>query len=52
MRRYKFEMDGSYVFYFGDTLGEAIKEFIKHRPERLHQITKVAEEPLKDCEKP
>ena len=51
MRRYKFELGGSYIFYFGDSLGAAIAEFIKHRPYRVAEITSITEEPLKDYER-
>ena len=52
MKRYKFELGGSYVFYFGTTLGEAIADFMTHRPERVNEITSITEEPVKDYEKP
>lgn len=51
MRRYKFELGGSYVFYFGDNLGAAIEAFINHRPSRVAEITSITEELLKDHER-
>ncbi len=51
MRRYKFELGGSYVYYFGDNLGAAIAEFIKHRASRVAEIREITEEPLKDYER-
>lgn len=51
MRRYKFELSGSYVYYFGDTLGMAIQEFIAHRANRVAEITAITEDPLKDHER-
>lgn len=52
MKRYKFELGGAYVFYFGDTLGAAIVEFLKNRPARVEEITSISEEPFKEYEKP
>lgn len=52
MKRFKFEMGGSYVFYHGNTLGEAIEAFIKHRASRMKEVLTITEEPIKDWELP
>jgi hypothetical protein len=51
-KRFKFEMGGMYVYYFGDNLGKAIAEFIKHRPTYLDMVETITEEPIKDYERP
>ena len=52
MKRFKFEMSGSYIFYSGYTMGCAIKAFIQHRPEHIVYVTAITEEPFKDYELP
>lgn len=52
MRRWKFVLGGSYIYYFGDTLGHAIEAFIDHRPRRVCEITEIVEEPVKEYERP
>lgn len=52
MKRYKFDLGGSYVLYEGVNLGAAIAAFLKHRPERLEEIEAVTETPVKEYEKP
>lgn len=52
MKRFKFELGSSYVYYFGTTMGDAIEAFLKHRPNRLSDITAIIEEPIKDHERP
>jgi phage FluMu gp28-like protein len=52
MKRFKFEMGGMYVFYFGTNLGEAIREFIKYRSQYLEMIEQITEEPYEEYERP
>lgn len=52
MKRYKFELGGMYVFYFGTNLGKAIQAFIKHRPDYIWMIEQITEEPVQEYEKP
>ncbi len=52
MKRFKFELGGSYIYYTGDNLGKAIKAFIEHRPNRVEEIEEITEEPLKAWEYP
>jgi hypothetical protein len=52
MKRFRFEMGGSFLFHFGDTIGEAIASFLVYRPQRLKEITAIIEEPIKDYERP
>lgn len=51
-KRFKFEFGGSYIFYFGRNLGEAIQELIKHRPDYLKDLESITEEPVKAHELP
>ena len=44
MKRFKFEMGGMYVFYSGNNLGQAIQEFIRHRPNYVDMIESITEE--------
>lgn len=50
--RYKFGLGGSYIYFFGFTLGEAIAEFLRHRPTRVREIRAITEEPVKESELP
>lgn len=52
MKRYKFDLGGSYVLYWGDTMGEAIAVFLKHRANRVEEIVAITELPLKAHELP
>jgi Flp pilus assembly secretin CpaC len=52
MKRYKFEMGGSYIYFFGNSLGEAIVAFMKQRANRVAEIESITEEPIRDFEKP
>ncbi len=52
MKRFKFQMGGSYIYYFGYTMGEAIQHFMVHRANRVSEITSIIEEPLREYEKP
>jgi hypothetical protein len=48
-RSFKFEFGGSYIFYSGRNLGEAIRELIKHRGlDKVMQIESIEEQPAKD----
>lgn len=38
MSNYKFDLGGSFVFYSGCTLGDALSGFIKDRPDRVAEI--------------
>lgn len=51
-RRFKFEMGGSYVFYFGENLGEAILSFYHDRANQVRYIETITEEPIKEYELP
>lgn len=51
MKRYKFELGGSYTYYFGANLGQAIAEFVAHRPNQVREIETITEEPVKDGER-
>lgn len=44
MKNFKFEMGGMYVFYGGKNLGEAIKAFVKDRPNYIGMIESITEE--------
>lgn len=52
MKRFKFECGGMFVLYFGKNLGEAIKQFVAHRPNYIDMIETITEEPVKDWELP
>lgn len=41
---YLFEDEKMFIFYRGNTLGEAIAAFIAHRPEYVREITRIEEE--------
>jgi hypothetical protein len=51
VRRFKFELGGSYIYFFGDNLGGAIAAFIAHRANRVAEIMSITEEPLKEYER-
>lgn len=52
MKRFKFELGGMYVYYFGENLGRAIAEFVKHRPNYVDMIESITEEPVTAGERP
>lgn len=52
MRRYKFDLGGSYIYFFGENMGDAIASFVAARPNRTKHITAITEEPLQDYERP
>lgn len=41
---FKFEMGGMYVFYSGRNLGEALKQFIKDRPNYIDILESITEQ--------
>lgn len=52
MKRYKLEFGGMFMYYWGKNIGEALATMIKDRPNYLHDLESITEEPLKDYEKP
>jgi hypothetical protein len=52
MKRYKFDLGGSYVLYAGVTLGAAIAAFMRHWPSRIEEVISITELPIQDYEMP
>lgn len=44
---FKFEMGGMYIFYSGMNLGEALKQFLKDRPNYIDILESITEEPVR-----
>lgn len=52
MKRFKLEFGGMFMYYWGNTVGEAIAKMIADRPNYLKDLERITEEPLKDHERP
>lgn len=52
MKRFKFEMGGSYTFFTGENLGKAIEDFTRMYPKKVKYIETITEAPIQEYEKP